>query len=133
MIQPLNDVALIEIERNQYEVSGMKLAGGDSKKSIGSGILKELPEYIPYIGFHAFAFEKSFSAMSDPDDTSWNSNVAKTYRALVGKRVYWTALAERGMVFNKDAKTFALIKLTDLVGCSEPDEVWEPEVTEVKY
>ena len=126
-MKPLNDVALIEIEKNQYEISGMKLVGGDSKKSIGSGILVELPKEMPFLGFHAFAFETSLG------ETETLAKLWKYYSKLIGKRVYWTALSERGMVFNKDDKSYALIKLTDFVGYSEPDEIFEPEVTEIKY
>lgn len=126
MIKVVNDVALVEIEKNLYEVSGMKLVGGEQKKSIGTGILKELPK-LPYLGFHAFAFDKSLS------DPTVLKDIYDYYKVLIGKRVYWTALSERGMVFTKGDQAFALIKLTDLVGYSEPDEVWEAEIAEIKF
>lgn len=124
---PLNDVALIEIEKNQFNIGGLELVSGEGKISVGHGILIKIPDFVPYLGFHAFAFDTSLGNMD------LYENVLEEYKKLVGKRVYWSALSERGMVFSKDDKTYALIKLTDLVGFSEADEVYDPEKTELKY
>lgn len=121
MLKPLNDVALVEIELNQYKLNGLSLAGGDSKQGTETGILLELPKEIPYLGFHAFAFENSLA------DVQRLTVVADYYKKLIGKRVYWTALSDRGTVLSSEDKTYALIKLTDLIGWSEPDEIYKGE------
>lgn len=126
MLRPLNDVALVEIESNQYKIGGQQLAGGESKKGICTGIVKELPAVMAYLGFHSFAFESSLN-----EDKM--REVRDFYADLVGKRVYWTALAERGMILKKDDKSYAMIKLTDLIGVSDSDELYEAEVSEIKY
>jgi hypothetical protein len=120
-MHPLNDVALIEIEMNQYKLNGIKLAGGDTKQGTETGILLELPKEIPYVGFHAFAFENSLA------NVEVLKVLADYYKKLIGKRVYWTAMSDRGTVLSKDDTTYALIKLTDLIGWSEPDEVYRGE------
>lgn len=113
IVIPVNDVALVEVERNQYEVSGIKLIGGDSKETVESGILTAMPEKLLYLGFHSFAFEDSLG--TDVLEKVWDY-----YSALVGKRVYWTALSDRGSVLEVGGKTYALIKLTDFIAQSEP-------------
>lgn len=122
-LRPLNDVALIEVERNPYKIGGQALVLNEQKAGVETGILKELPVYIPYLGFHSFAFENSLGDV--------NGEVEDHYKELVGKRVYWVALADRGMVLAKDGVTYAMIKLTDLIGWSDIDEIWTTDTGKV--
>lgn len=115
-LKPLNDVALVQVERNEYKLNGMELAGGDSKQNIESGIVLELPQKLLYLGFHAFAFESSLA------DVARLTEVANVYKELIGKRVYWTALSDRGSVLTDNDDTYALIKLTDFIAVSEANE-----------
>lgn len=105
-LTPANDLALVEVNSDEFGF-------GAEQGKVENGILVELPRALPYFGFHSFAFESSYA--------SWdiNDEILEHYKPLVGKRVYWTALSERGMVLKSD-KTYALIKLTDIIASSEP-------------
>lgn len=105
---PLGDQIKVELETDKFSF------GGGQKKGFESGIAIELPAKLIYFGFHSFAFESSLG----------NEETLKQlyyyYEGLIGKRVYWTEMADRGLVYTLDDKTFAMIKLTDLVGFSDP-------------
>lgn len=117
-LKPLNDVALIEIEKNPYQLGGMKLVSSQESEGVQSGIVLQLPELLLYLGFHAFAFESSLA------DTERLKEIAKAYLPLVGKRVYWVARSDMGVVLEKEDKSYALIKLTDFIAVSEPDVIY---------
>lgn len=106
-MHPTNDLAKIEINSDEYGF------GGDNSKS-ESGILRELPKQLPFFGFHSFAFEMSLV------DEEVSKDLIEHYKGLIGKRVYWKGLSERGMVL-KAEKTWAFVKLTDLIAWSDPD------------
>lgn len=106
-MHPTNDLCKIEVDSDEFGF------GSDQSKA-ESGILVELPEVLPFFGFHSFAFEDSYADM-----TGANGEILKYYQDLIGKRVYWKGLSERGMVL-KAEKTWAFIKLTDLIAWSEP-------------
>lgn len=105
-MHPVNDVLKVEIVKDEIDF-------GLQKKGVENGIVVELPEITPYIGYHSFAFESSFNA------DGAISRVLDKYKKLVGKRVYWTALAERGMIIKEADKTFAFIKFTDIIAFSD--------------
>lgn len=114
-LKPLNDLALVEVESNQYQVNGQKLVGGENKEGIEHGILRELPKTFPFFGFYAFAFE---SSLNNPDAMK---SLSDYYSQFVGKRVYWTSLAERGSVLEIDNVTYAMIKPSAFIAWSEPE------------
>lgn len=104
----LNDICKVEVSADEYGF------GGDQGKT-ESGILVELPLNPPYFGYHSFAFEASYNNAEN------QVIMDEYYGKLLGKRVYWTGLSERGMVFKEGEKTYAFIKLTDLIAYSKPD------------
>lgn len=120
-LKPLNDVALIKVERNQHSVGGLNLVSSEQKQGVENGILLELPD-LPYLGFHSFAFEDS---LVNADKLK---ELVDYYSNLVGKRVYWIALADRGAVLADSNDSFAMIKLTDFIGWSEPDELYTTDI-----
>lgn len=110
MLKSVNDLAKIQIEVDEYGF------GGGVKDKAASGILVALPDKFNYFGFWSFAFEDSFMADEELD------RLHKYYKGLVGYRVYWTALAEKGNILEQDGKSYAFVKLTSLIAADEDVE-----------
>lgn len=109
-MQPVNDLCKIQLETDEYGL------GGNSKDTAESGILIELPDEFDYFGFWSFAFENSFMAKEDL------KVIYKRYQRLIGKRVYWTALAEKGNIIqDSEGNRFAFVKLTSLIASDDKD------------
>lgn len=110
-MSPLNDLAKIDVDGD-----GFNFAGAD-KDTFESGILVELPKSFSYFGFWSFAFENSLMNKKTLED------LHKHYTSLIGKRVYWTALSEKGNVLKdpESGKNFAFVKLTSLIAESKAD------------
>lgn len=109
-LKPLGDVAMIELSTDEYNF------GGTDDNGVDNGILVELPNEFNYFGFFSFSFEESFMAHDKLAD------LHKYYTSLIGKRVFWPSLSEKGMIFRDGEKRYAMIKLTGLIGCAEPDD-----------
>lgn len=90
---------------------------GNATKGAESGILVDIPEDLIYLGFHSFAWEKSFGNWATLDEYHQH------YASLIGRRVFWTSMAERGSVLEQDGKKYAFIKLTDIIASDEPDGI----------
>lgn len=108
-MKALNDLAKIRLDNDDY---GFGSAG---KTTSESGILVELPDQLHYFGFWSFAFENSFMARKELDD------LLSYWKSKVGKRVFWTALSERGNIIEKDGEKFAFVKLTSLIAEDDPE------------
>ncbi len=116
-MQPLNDLAKIRLESDKY---GFGTVGKDTAES---GILVELPSKLYFFGFWSFAFEQSFMARKELDE------LYDYWKTKIGRKVYWTALAERGNVIEKKVQVdgkdvnekYAFIKLTSLIAEDDPD------------
>lgn len=109
-LQPLGDVAMIELEVDEFGF------GGDEDRGVDNGILAALPDKFNYFGFFSFSFEDSFMAHDELKE------LHTYYTGLIGKRVFWPSLSEKGMVFRDGEKRYAMIKLTSLIGHCEPDD-----------
>lgn len=105
----LNDLAKIELEVDEFGF------GGTEKETAECGVLVALPDRFNYYGFWSFAFENSFMSRKDLDD------IYDYWKAKIGRKVYWTALSERGNIIEKDGKKFAFIKLTSLIAEDDAD------------
>jgi hypothetical protein len=108
-MQALNDLAKIELDKNEFGF------GSTGKDTAESGILVGLPDKFNFFGFWSFAFENSFMNREDLDE------LYKYWETKIGRRVHWTALAERGNIIEKDGNKFAFVKLTSLIAEDEPD------------
>lgn len=107
MLQPVNDLAKIQLDIDEYGF-------GESKTTAESGILVELPSKFNFFGFWSFAFEDSFMA----EDKL--KKIYDHYKKMIGQRVYWTAMAERGNIIQtSDSKKFAFVKLTSLIAADD--------------
>lgn len=102
----LNDLAMIKLENKRFS--------GTEKDAAESGILVSLPESFMYYGFWSFAFENSFMA---PEKLKMLHDYWKT---KIGRKVYWTALSERGNIIEKDGERYAFVKLTSLIAEDDP-------------
>ena len=110
-VTPLNDYGLIKLD----EQGTFSAKAGDAATS---GILIGVPELTHY-GMYSMAFEGSLmneEVLMQIED-HWSS--------LVGKRVYWLAMSERGAILSTNEGRFALVKFTSLMAYTEPDEVAE--------
>ena len=110
-LHPVNDLAKIELDTDLYGFSD------DGKDTAESGVLVELPDKFNFFGFWSFAFEDSF--MSEEKLKKLYAH----YEKMIGQRVYWTALSERGNVIKSpDGKRYAFLKLTSLIAADEDKE-----------
>lgn len=108
-MHPLNDLAKIQLETDEFGF------GNTGKDTAESGILVELPDKFNYFGFWSFSFENSFMARKELDE------LYEYWKSKIGKRVFWTALSERGNILEKDDNKFAFVKLTSLIAEDEPN------------
>lgn len=109
-LRPLGDMGLIELSTDKFNF------GGKDDENVDNGILVGLPDKLNYFGFFSFAFENSFMARKELDE------LYDYYKTLIGKRVFWPSLSEKGLVYRDGEKRYALIKLTSLAGTSELDD-----------
>lgn len=107
-MHPLNDLAKVKIDEDYG-------FGGTQKETAETGILVELPEKFHFFGYWSFAFENSFMARKELDE------LYKYWEGKIGRRVFWTALSERGNLLEKDKEKFAFVKLTSLIAEDDAD------------
>lgn len=107
-MKPLNDLAKIRLDKDEYGF------GTDNDTAEG-GVLEELPDQFNYFGMWSFAFEESFMAKEKLEA------LMDYWKSKIGKRVYWTALSEKGNIIEKDGDRWAFVKLTSLIAWDEPD------------
>lgn len=110
-MQALNDLAMIKLDAGDPYGFG----NTDSKTTAESGILVSLSDKLNYYGYWSFAFENSFMAHKELEElhTYWKKKI--------GKRVFWTALAERGNIIENDDGEYAFVKFTSLIAVDEAD------------
>lgn len=108
-MQPLNDLAMVKLETNEF------FNDPNQKDTAESGILAQLPDKFNYFGFWSFAFEQSWM------DEEKLAKLYEYWETKIGKRVFWTALSERGNIIEKDDQKWAFIKLTSLIAEDESD------------
>ncbi len=108
-LHPINDLCMVRLETDEFGF------GGSEKETAESGILVELPDKFNYFGMWSFAFEKSFMAKEQLEE------LYKYWETRIGKRIFWTALSERGNIIEKDGEKFAFLKLTSLIAEDDPD------------
>src|SRR4029077_8272330 len=110
MLEPVNDLCKIALDPDAYDL------GAKDKGTAESGVLIELPDEFDYLGFWSFAFEDSFMSKDKL------KSIYKRYERLIGQRVYWTALAEKGNIIqNSKGNRFAFVKLTPLIASDDKD------------
>lgn len=91
---------------------------GSVNKNSETGIVVEIPQKLPYLGFHSFAFEASFG---DPE--MLEAYRKDFYEPLLGRRVYWGSTLERGAVFEdtRDGIKYAFLLYTDILASDDGD------------
>lgn len=103
---PLNDLAMVKLESQRFSSS--------EKDTAESGILVQLPDFTHY-GFWSYSFDNSL--MSEP--------IAKQlidyWTGRIGKKVFWTALSERGNIIEVNGEKYAFIKFTSLIAADDAD------------
>lgn len=110
-MRPVNDSIKVRIDdKNEYGF------GGDDSGVADSGIVVDVPDVMFYLGLHSSVIEKSF--LHDG-----LQQILDSFEQLKGKRVYWTSLQERGNVIKEGEETFAIMKMTDIIAVSEPDDI----------
>lgn len=119
-LHALNDQLKVEIKSDEYGFAGRP----DEQEGTETGIVVEVPTLVWYLGFHSFAFEESFGAGEKIAEI-----VERVRELLLGKRVYWTAYSERGSVLKEGNKTYAFVKITDLIAFD--DETTDTKATSV--
>ena len=92
-----------------------KRFGSAGKDTAESGILTKLPDKMYYFGFWSFAFEESFMNKDKLKD------IYEYWETKIGRKVFWTALSERGNIIEKDGEKYAFVKLTSLIAEDDAD------------
>lgn len=87
---------------------------GTEKDTAESGILVGLPDFTHY-GFWSFAFDGSVM------NKTLANKLLEYWRGKIGRKVYWTALSERGNIIETNGERFAFVKLTSLIAEDDPD------------
>ena len=109
-VQPTNDTILIEMPRSEFATADE--TGEREDPRAGFGTVVAIPDQadIMYFGSFHWAFDESL----------FNEALAKKVHArmkqILGKKVYFEKHAEKGMVIEDGDHTYALIKLTKIVG-----------------
>lgn len=107
-LKPLNDLAKIELDSDVFGFGG-------EKDTAECGVLVELPDQFNYFGMWSFAFEESFMAKEKLE------GLYDYWSTKIGRKVYWTALSEKGNIIKDGTKKYALVKLTSLIAEDEAD------------
>lgn len=108
MLSPINDLCKVEITTSNKI---MNL----SKDTAENGILLELPDRMFYLGFWSFAFDSSLG------NGEVLESIYEYWKGHIGKRVFWTALSEKGNILKEGDKEYAFVKLTSLIAIGDPD------------
>lgn len=108
-MQALNDLCKVKLETDEYGY------GTTDKETAESGILVEIPDTFHFFGYWSFAFENSFM------NKEALKEIHAYWKTKIGRRVYWTALSERGNILEKDGEKFAFIKFTSLIAEDDAD------------
>lgn len=99
--RPIND-------RIKVQTSSDKFGFGGAKEGVESGIVVEVPDILIYLSFHSFAFESSL--FSDK-----LKEVQAYYNKLMGKKIFWESLQDRGRRFTEGENEFVYIQMTDVL------------------
>lgn len=112
MINVIGDKVLIRIEGNAFGLIGAK------DNELCSGVLEQVPNDILYYGFHSFGFDNSLG------NDEVLAKVLDFYNKLIGKRVYWEMLQDRGRKFTVETedgnKDYVLLNMSDVLFWTEP-------------
>lgn len=100
-VHPINDRLKVEIKKDEYGF-------GSDPVGFESGIVVEVPDIMIYLSFHSFAFEDSLS--SEKLET-----VSNFYKQLIGKKIYWESLQDRGRRIKDGDKEYIMIQMTDVL------------------
>ena len=104
-LHPLND--RIKIKRDEPE------RFGEATVSAETGVVVEVPDVLIYFSFHSFAFEDSF--MSEEK----LKRIQEYYNKLMGKRVYWEKLQDRGRIFEEEDGQYVYLQMTDVLAVAD--------------
>lgn len=109
MLHALNDFAKVQIQDTKNQLVKT------SKETSESGVLVSLPEKFTHYGFYSFAFDNSL------DSPKLMKELHEYWSKLIGKKVFWLALSEKGATLKEGDETFVLIKLTSLIAYDDAD------------
>lgn len=118
MIHPLNDRLKVKIDKDEFGFDPDKI--GYEK-----GIVVEVPDNLLYLSFHSFAFEHSIG------DDSLLKKAQEFYGSLVGKRVFWESLQERGRRMKEVDGEYVYLQMTDVLAYADSLEDEAEIVNEV--
>jgi len=105
-LHPVGDQLKVKIDTNKYDF-------GPSKPGDETGVVVEIPEVIHYFGKHSQSLEASFMAKAQLEE------LLSYFGTLVGKRVVWETLQDRGRHFKEGDSEFVLLKMTDIIGFTD--------------
>lgn len=109
MLEPTNDLVKIKLDTDGYNFDK------NSKDTAETGILVALPDKFTYFGMWSFAFEESFM------NEEKLQKIYDYWTSKIGKRVFWTALSEKGNILKDGDDSFALVKITSLIAIADAD------------
>lgn len=95
-----------------------KYGYGVERKGFESGVVVEVPSELNYVGLHSMVLESSFMNQEKL------SEYLARHKKLVGKRIIWEALQDRGRVFKESGSEdwFVHINMSDVLGVADSVE-----------
>lgn len=104
---PLNDRIKVKVANNSR--------WGGTKDGVESGVVVEVPDMLIYLSFHSFAFEESLMSGKLKDIQAY-------YNKLMGKKIAWESLQDRGRRFVEGEDEFVYIQMTDILFYADDTE-----------
>lgn len=107
------DNLLVEIKKSEWATADEQGEMDDPRA--GSGLVVAIPDAqdILYFGSFNWAFDQS--AFND----RMRDDMLQVMERLFGKTVYFEKRADHGMTIEADGKTYAVIKLSKIIGVVE--------------
>lgn len=106
MTEPKNDLVLVELEAKKYG----DFTSNVKEEGFTTGTLVAVSDKMFYLSSFSYVLEESFSHPEALEE------LRLYWKARVGNKVRWEERADKGMSFEEDSKSYALIKITKLIG-----------------
>lgn len=107
------DNLLVELKKSEWATADEQGEMDDPRA--GSGVVVGIPEAQDILYFGSFNWAFDDSVFND----AMRSEMLTVMNRLQGKTVYFEKRADHGMTIDHDGKTYAVIKLSKVIGVQE--------------
>lgn len=102
-MHPIGDKIKVKITTDEFGF-------GDASNGTESGVVVEVPDTLMYFGFH--------SSFEIPDATILKK-ITDFYATLMGKKVFWESLQDRGRRFKEGKEEYVILNMSDVIGYTD--------------